>query len=64
MFEITGRKNFVKVGDIERELEWPIRVRSQYGPMDAEDYYSKKLRTEIDEHNAILSSIEKDFKTS
>ena len=32
--------------------------------MDAEDYYSKKLRTEIDEHNAILSSIEKDFKTS
>ena len=64
LFEMTGRKNFIKVGEIERELDWPIRVRSHLGPMDAQDYYSKKLRTEIDEHNAILSAIEKDFKTS
>ena len=53
-----GRKNFVKVGEIELKLDWPIRIRSKYGPMDAKDYYSRKLRFEIDEHNAVLVGIE------
>ena len=55
------RKNFIKVGDIERRLDWPIRIRSKYGPLDAKDYYSRKLRHEIDEQNAVLNSIEEDI---
>jgi len=62
--EMQGKKNFVKVGEIERELDWPIRIRSQFGPMDAKDYYSSKLRTEIDEHNALLNEILRDVKTN
>ena len=58
-----GRKNFVKVGEIELKLDWPIRIRSKYGPMDAKDYYSRKLRFEIDEHNAVLVGIEWDLQT-
>ena len=58
---MQGRKNFVKVGEIELKLDWPIRIRSKYGPMDAKDYYSRKLRSEIDEHNSLLVAIEKDF---
>lgn len=58
--EMQGKKKFIQVGEIERQLEWPIRVRSKYGPIDANDYYSRKLRGEIDEHNAILRQIEAD----
>lgn len=54
----------MKVGEIERQLEWPIRIRSQFGPLDAKDYYSSKLRAEIDEHNGLLYAIEKDTKTN
>ena len=32
--------------------------------MDAKDYYSRKLRTEIDEHNALLIQIEKDMESN
>jgi len=55
LFEMQGSKNFIKVGDIERQLDMPIRIRSKWGPMDSKDYYSRKLRTEIDEHNALLN---------
>jgi len=58
--EMNGYKNYIKVGEIEQELDWPIRIRSRFGPMDAKDYYSRKLRTEIDEHNALIISIGRD----
>ena len=61
ILEIQGRKNFVAVGEIERNLDWPILIKSKYGPMDAKDYYSRKLRHDIDEHNAVLNSIEEDI---
>ena len=32
--------------------------------MDSKDYYSRKLRTEIDEHNFLLSQIEKDTESN
>lgn len=47
--EMQGKKVYVKVGEIERELDWPIRIRHQFGPIDANDYYSRKLRAEIDQ---------------
>ena len=56
-----GKKSFIKVGEIELKLDWPIRIRSKYGPMDAKDYYSRKLRSEIDEHNAVLIGLEWDL---
>ena len=42
--EMNGQSDFIKVGDIEREVDWPLRLRTKYGPLDARDYYSKKLR--------------------
>ena len=57
LMEMQGRKNFIKVGEIEGRLDWPIRIRSKYGPMDSKDYYSRKLRSEIDEHNALFIQI-------
>ena len=62
--EMNGSINFVKVGEIERELDWPLRLRTKYGPLDAKDYYSKKLRTQVDEHNAILANLSLDIKTN
>lgn len=64
IYEMHGRKNFIKVGEIELKLDWPILIRSKYGPMDAKDYYSRKLRMEIDENNALVRQIERDIKTS
>ena len=64
IFEMHGRKNFIKVGEIELKLDWPILIRSKFGPMDAKDYYSRKLRTEIDDNNALLRQIERDMQTS
>ena len=44
LIEMRGGKNFIRVGEIEQQMDWPIKIRSRYGPMDAKDYYSKKLR--------------------
>ena len=35
--EMNGSKNFIKVGEIERQLDWPLRLRTKYGPLDAKD---------------------------
>ena len=61
--EMSGRKNYIKVGEIERELDWPMRLRDHFDPLDPDDYYSRKLRQEIDEQNAIVVAIEKDMQT-
>ena len=42
---MSGRKNYIKVGEIERELDWPMRLRdNSIDPLDPDDYYSRKLR--------------------
>ena len=28
IYELQGRKNFIKVGEVELTLDWPIRIRS------------------------------------
>ena len=61
---MQGKKNFVKVGEIERELDWPIRIRNQFGPIDANDYYSRKLRAEIDQQNAVFIMMQRDMATA
>lgn len=45
---MAGRKNYIEVGDIERQLDWPIRIKPA-GHFDGDDFYSSKLRQEIDE---------------
>ena len=60
--ELNGSSNYIKVGEIEREQDWPLRLRTKYGPLDAKDYYSKKLRTQVDEHNALLNNLTNDIK--
>ena len=64
LFELQGKKTYIKVGEIERTLDWPIRIRSRYGPIDAKDYYSRKLRTEIDEQNGLMNFALRDAETN
>ena len=61
--EVAGKKH-IKVGEIERELNWPLSLKSKYGPMESNDYFSRKLRTQIDEYNAIVTMVIKDIKTN
>ena len=61
---MRGGRNYTKVGDVERKVNWPIKIRSRFGPMDANDYYSRKLRSEIDDHNFLLVFIERDIQTN
>ena len=64
LIEMRGGKNYTKVGEVERKVNWPIKIRSRFGPMDANDYYSRKLRSEIDDHNFLLVFIERDIQTN
>ena len=50
------------MGEIERQLDWPLRIR-QAGPLDGDDFYSQKLRREIDEQNAVFVAVNQDEKT-
>ena len=59
LLEVSGSKKYVQVGNIERKLDWPIRIKSQFA-LDNEDHYSRKLRTEIDRQNGILKGVEED----
>ena len=54
--ELSGSKNYVKVGEIELKLDWPISIRQRFDSNSIEDYYTRKLRQEIDLHNALLIS--------
>ena len=61
--EVAGKKH-IKVGEIERELNWPLSLKQKYGPMEGNDYFSRKLRMQIDEYNAIVTMVVKDIKTN
>ena len=60
--EIHGEKNYTKVGEIERELDWPLQLQEKYGKEGSTEYFSKKLRMQADEHNAVLNMINEDIK--
>ena len=59
LLEVGGAKKYVQVGNIERQLDWPIRIKSQFA-LDSEDHYSRKMRLEIDRQNGILKGVEED----
>lgn len=62
--ELIGAEKYVKVGEIERELNWPLQLQDRYGTdKQNAEYFSKKLRMQADEHNAILNMIQADIKT-
>lgn len=64
MAELLGFERYVKVGEIERELNWPLQLQDRYGPdKQNAEYFSKKLRMQADEHNAILNMIQADSQT-
>ena len=62
--EVRGAKDYIKVGEIEREVNWPLSLKQKYGPMEGNDYFSRKLRTQIDEYNAILHMIISDIESN
>ena len=60
--EVANKKGYIKVGEIEQQLNWPLSLRQKYNTAENNDYFSKKLRTQIDEYNMIVTMIEKDLK--
>jgi hypothetical protein len=60
--EFHGGRNFKKVGVIEAELNYPLRVSEKYGSMDDNDYFTRRVRIQFDEHLACLNAVESDLK--
>lgn len=59
--EFYGGKKFVKVGVIEEELNYPLRVSEKYGSMEDNDYFTRRIRIQFDEHLACLNAVESDM---
>ena len=44
LLEAHGAPEFIKVGEIEHELNWPLRVEEKYGPIEDQDYFTRRMR--------------------
>lgn len=42
--EFYGIPEFIKVGVIEAELNYPLRIAEKYGSMQDNDYFSRRMR--------------------
>jgi hypothetical protein len=42
--EFYGVTGFKKVGIVEQELNFPLRVSERYGSMDDNDYFTRRVR--------------------
>lgn len=62
--EFYGAKNFKKVGVIEAELGYPLRLAEKYGSMEDNDYFTRRLRIQFDEYLGCLGLVEYDMKTN
>jgi len=57
-------KNFRKVGVIEAELGYPLRIAERYGSMEDNDYFTRRMRIQFDEYLGCLGLVEFDMKTN
>ena len=60
--EAQGKK-FVKVGMIERHVKWPIEIK-RVASIVRDDFYSKKLRQDIQEQGAFIAIVEREAQTA
>jgi hypothetical protein len=60
--EYYGVQGYKKVGKIEAELNYPLRVSERFGSMEDNDYFTKRVRVQFDEHMACLNAVETDMK--
>ena len=56
--EFYGVKGFIKVGEIEQELNFPLQVTEKYGSMADKDYFTRRMRVQFDEFLASLNAVE------
>lgn len=42
--EFHGATKYIKVGVIEAELNYPLRVSEKYGSMEDNDYFTRRIR--------------------
>lgn len=62
--EYYGSKTFKKVGVIEAELGYPLRIAERYGSMEDNDYFTRRMRVQFDEYLGCLGLVEFDMKTN
>jgi len=60
--EYYGVDGFIKVGVIEAELGYPLRIAEKYGSMEDNDYFSRRMRVQFDEYLACLGIMDFDMK--
>jgi hypothetical protein len=60
--EYYGVPGFKKVGVVEAELGYPLRIADKYGSMEDNDYFSRRMRIQFDEYLACLGIMEFDMK--
>lgn len=46
--EFYGVKGFIKVGEIEQDLNFPLQVTEKYGSMADKDYLTRRMRVQFD----------------
>ena len=54
---------FKKVGVIEAELGYPLRIAEKYGSMEDNDYFTRRMRIQFDEYAGVLNLVEFDMQT-
>ena len=57
--EFYGVKGFIKVGEIEQELNCPLQVTEKYGTVADKDYFTRRMRAQFDEFTACLNAVER-----
>lgn len=62
--EFYGDPNFVKVGEIEFKLNYPLRVSEKYGSIEDNDYFTRRMRIQFDQFVTCLNALEEDLKVS
>lgn len=55
--EMRGAKRYTVVGEIEAELDWPLRIRNDF---ESKDFFSSELRMQIDQYNEVLRMLSSD----
>lgn len=62
--EYYGSKTYKKVGLIEAEMSYPLRIAERYGSMEDNDYFTRRMRIQFDEFLGCLGLVEFDMKTN
>ena len=60
--EAHGQSDFIKVGEIEQQINWPLRVEEKYGSVEDQEYFTRRMRIQFDEFMICMQALERDIE--